>query len=135
MRNVKFRAWDKARKQMNYKVLVGNTDHNDPNYTCNLVYIDSETAAKEEGFSGWLNADEHCINLMQCTGCLDKEGSEIYEGDLVGWFRPDYGNVIEFRAGSFGFEIDGLWQPLGFHTQNFALVLGNVYENPELIDQ
>lgn len=72
-RLIKFRAWDKTRKQMNYKVLVGNTDTSDKNYTCNSVLVDGE----------WMNADDICINLMQFTGLLDSQSQEVYEGDIL----------------------------------------------------
>lgn len=72
---------------------------------------------------------------LQFTGCVDQEGTEIYEGDLVGFFRPDVGYLVEFKYGGFGMQTDSNnWLQLGGNTQFFALVLGNVYQNPELVE-
>lgn len=38
----KFRVWDKHRKQMNHRVLVGDCDENSDNYTCPVIWIDEE---------------------------------------------------------------------------------------------
>ena len=70
-RKLAFRAWDNVKKEMNYKVLVGNTDIDDENYTCNLIW-DNE---KKE----WVNADHICIDLMQFTGLIDRNGNEKKE--------------------------------------------------------
>ena len=36
----KFRAWDRLRKEMNYKVMVGNCDTDDENWTCPIIWIE-----------------------------------------------------------------------------------------------
>lgn len=42
----KYRAWDRLRKEMNYKVMVGNCDLSDRNWTCPIIWI--EAAIKNE---------------------------------------------------------------------------------------
>ena len=63
--------------------------------------------------------------LMQYTGLTDKNGKEIYEGDIVKW-----GKIIEKVEMK-----DGCWSMvLGTIVEEFNLeVIGNIYENPELI--
>lgn len=75
--------------------------------------------------------------LMQYTGLRDKNGVEIYEGDIVTW---DSGNAhgrtwtheVGFEMGHFNFvNSNGDW----FDPFRGTLeVIGNIYENPELLE-
>jgi uncharacterized phage protein (TIGR01671 family) len=76
------------------------------------------------------------IRLMQYTGLKDKNGVDIYEGDIIRSEGHKDGveykaiQVIEWRQGSVygGFDA-GYWLP----PYNFSEVIGNIYENPDLI--
>ncbi len=77
---------------------------------------------------------EHDIShyLMQYTGLKDKNGKEIYEGDIV---LNKYGNVCEmvFRHHGFYYTRPG-WKTRLAHPNGEELeVVGNIYENPELL--
>jgi len=127
-RKIAFRAWDKVKKEMTYKVLVGNTDTNDPNYTCNAIL-------KKEPVE-WVNADHHCIELMQFTGKKDCKGKDVYEGDIVEFDRQEWGGNDNIHVVSWN-ERDAEWcwgggsaSDMGWRT-----VIGNIYENPELLSE
>jgi len=79
--------------------------------------------------------------VMQYTGLKDKNGKEIYEGDIVK--HNDYSrgacitfeqhqsiSVIEWSEGAIPYKIKGL----GFDYYGKDLeIIGNIYENPELL--
>ena len=76
-------------------------------------------------------------NIMQCTGLKDKNGKLIYELDIVK--INDYNRPIEVRFKGLGFELyrspDNL---VGYHNDKYfpesIEVIGNIYENPELLE-
>lgn len=125
----KYRAWDKARNEMNYKVMVGNCDTDDENWTCPIIWIEEE--------KDWLHFDDYeCI--MQSTGLKDKNGKEIFEGDVVKmskdvYSEPTYYEVVRHRGGAYRLESKQhgceLWLR---HTD--CEVVGNIYANPELLE-
>jgi uncharacterized phage protein (TIGR01671 family) len=122
MRTIKFRAWDKKNKSMEYDIT---------GFECNDLGIDGV----------FIDGDYHSLRdteLMQFTGLLDKNGKEIYEGDIVKQLDSIY--VIEW--GNAGF--DAIRQCcLGCGTKTTYLIsvlsdghytiIGNIWDNPELI--
>ena len=70
--------------------------------------------------------------LMQFTGLKDKDGKEIYEGDIVSWMNSSgdtWRYVVKYEPACF---MVGEYF-LNRHANEY-LVLGNIYENPELLD-
>ena len=127
----KYRAWDSMRKEMNYKVMVGNCDENDENWTCPIIWIEE---AKD-----WLHFDDY-KRIMLSTCLLDKNGQEIFEGDVVDYKGREA--VIKWHGSYASFIyrfVDGLqervskWDPLFLACYHFE-VIGNIYENPELLE-
>ena len=96
----------------------------------NLLYQTSGVTC--DAFGSFL--DDEYFEVMQFTGLKDKNGKEIFEGDIVDW--PNYEGVqlyiVEFKEGRFGLNLSrggfGLTNPICSDCE----VIGNKFENPEL---
>ena len=85
-----------------------------------------------------INADERYI-FSEYTGLEDKNGKEIYEGDILfESFGERYYKVI-FENGSFRAEFKGDFEEYSFDLIDVVAqgceVVGNIYENPELLGE
>jgi len=134
MREIKFRAWDTDELEMLFS---------DP--------LDDY----ERSYSWFYGLEDRDVNgsviLMQFTGLHDKNGNEIYEGDIlrtdeVGEDKQDL--IVRFGDGEYD---GGYYKYVGFYLDsakkdgyaegfNEAFdkdieVVGNVYENPELLEK
>lgn len=123
MRKIKFRAWDKERKEFQF------TKETEAKYECGFTV--------ESFDDGYGNKD---FVWMQFTGLLDKNGKEICEGDLVRIIYPDATkddySVGEVVYSEFKFELR-INPTCCFQFSDFSMkyceVIGNIYENPELL--
>jgi len=123
-RELKFRAWDELAKKMLHEEDVPHL----------ALSLDGKFIQ-----SGGGDSFVYCyqdFKLMQYTGLKDKNGVEIYEGDILRWYpqRPknhhDY--IIEWQSSGFYF---GDWYENDFpDTEKESLVIGNIYESPELLE-
>lgn len=123
---LKFRAWDRTINQMNYRVMVGNCDTDDENWTCPIIWIEEK--------KDWLHFDDY-DSIMQSTGIKDKNGKEIFEGDIVLVLDSPYTVFYDNERGSYRLKPhDARWNVdymSNFsHGGNFE-VIGNIYENKE----
>lgn len=83
-----------------------------------------------------LLANKH-YHVMQFTGLLDIRGKEIYEGDIIEWAYNWW--VIEWEdsdASFFAVEISmGIMHESGQEWGGNCEVIGNIYQNPELLEE
>ena len=113
MREIKFRAWDSTNMTKTFCVTSQGRVRK------HLIGVDFEDL-------------DHYI-LMQFTGLLDKNGKEIYEGDIVKLSEPKdkWSQICKVEWKDFAFQIDNA--PLsGILNYTKYEVVGNIYENPEL---
>lgn len=127
-REIKFRAWDKKEKRM---MVVPRINFGDDG-TGKTIILEYKS---EDGFDIGLVAGENC-GLMQFTGLLDKNGKEIYDGDiihLVSSFGADRGNhevSLEVYTADRGEDYGYWWYSF---LPNYVEIIGNIYQNPELL--
>ena len=124
MRDMKFRVWYKPYKQM-CQVESLRFDENGV-YTAVLI---------EEPFYDRRIVEADEIVIEQFTGLKDKNGVNIYDGDIL---IDDAGEpieywVVKFSDGGFIGECAGVAEPLFELTQ--LEVVGNIHENPELVEE
>jgi uncharacterized phage protein (TIGR01671 family) len=136
MRPIKFRAWKIADKYMitSKQAVAGILQKHLLDYS-----------------EGMRNGNGHVVRgdyeIMQFTGLKDKNGKEVYEGDILTKWRPKRieGNqdnfVVEYLVGMSGYY--RMKNSEGFHLsheQNLLdgmikdiIVIGNIHENPDLL--
>lgn len=125
MREIKFRAWD-GEKMLS---------------VMELNFCEDSHRVLGSGMLGDWYCLKDKLTLMQYTGLKDKNGKEIYEGDIIrSSFGFVYGYVI-FKDGSFitrqEREIFQLQDQTFMCDVNLCSteIIGNIYENPELIER
>ena len=120
MNNLKFRAWDKKLKLLRD---VSSIDFDSKN----LMYLfDKETE---------IYANFEDVEIMQSTGLKDKNGKEIFEGDIVrGVFSENHEIVWRKEQGCWVIQTLGTIGLAELAKYNKMLeVIGNIYENKELL--
>ncbi|HFU4060470.1 TPA: YopX family protein [Streptococcus suis] len=97
--------------------------------TVEIPVYDSETGEYLVSYELGLNQ----VILMQSTGLFDKNGKEVFEGDVVKIF-DDKLSKIYYSDGAFCVDILNGGTPLHAFLSDQLEVIGNIYENPELVE-
>lgn len=120
----KFRAYDGGSLCRMYspeEVMVGNSD---------IWIIDEDDVAGE-----WIVNND--LVLMQSTGLTDKNGKEIFEGDILDSEDGFLAGVVELRR-DLGMFVSTLIKYNNFErlcsVANSREIIGNIYSNPELAE-
>jgi len=128
VRVIKFRAWDKDRNEW---FIHGSLQ----------IGLDGNLCLDEVA----KNYRKNRFDILQFTGITDKNGKEIYDGDIIkdidgSILTVQYGGPYEYcgfgvsrkrRPGEFG--TDPTWDELNSRWCKDIEVIGNIYENPELV--
>lgn len=154
MRHIKFRAWDGEKMVCPGD---GSTDtflaryNNGAILSVDLGYIDHDWSIM--GYH-WFNSQKtnKPLTLQQFTGLIDRNGKDIYEGDIVRvtasgnpntndidytakieWYNEGFSFYVKFKSGgashSYGLNYKSI-----YHTNSAIEIIGNVFENPELLN-
>ena len=124
MRELSFRIWDKKEKTMFLSPI--EIEHLGSWFDAHLAGAIADTGNKI---------------VMQYTGLKDKNGKEIYEGDVVRVFQPfnvPTKAIVELNDGCF--ELKGIeltWRDyVKCFVVNHAIeIIGNIHDNPELLEE
>lgn len=114
MREIKFRAWDKVKKQ---------------------IFIPIEISWRNTGINCWYQYSQvsddgewkEDVVLMQYTGLKDKNGKEIYHKDRISGYGYDNW-IVEWNSNGWKLKQEGVSNFCDF-TGEEVIVIGNVYEN------
>ena len=128
MRPIKFRAYLKDINKMVEVNEINWYENSDDKGNISSIRYAGETKYAHHYFE----FDPNDVILMQYTGYKDMKGREVYEGDIVRY----YDDIYEVKWMWAGFYIHSLQN--GFDelatNENFVEVIGNIYENPDLLE-
>lgn len=127
----KFRAWDKLGKEMHKVSAIDFSSKG-----ARIIRLAEVHSNGKGDHKRWYST----VELMQSTGLKDKNGTEIYEGDIIQHSEkpnPCFSypfEVVQARTGEWRLDNFRCGTVLAFSNQDELEVLGNIYENPELLE-
>lgn len=121
----KFRAWLKKEQKMD-------------NYIDHISWLEDELYCIGDGITYMVSAED--LVLMQSTGLVDKNGKEIFEGDILDYkgrkalvrWHGSYASFI-YRFVDEPHKRNAEWKPL-YLAYMKCEIIGNIYENRELLE-
>lgn len=123
---VRYRAWHKTWEEMGE---VKRIRFDDDGNVSTVLFVGKD-------FGENAKIDE--IVIMQSTGLLDKNGKEIFEGDILGTKDGLLNGVVEYRSDL------GMWTNSLIRYNNFERlctvansreIIGNIYENKDILEE
>ena len=143
MREIKFRAWIESTKKM--KPVVG-ISWNDNEVTFSSELVTQSCGCCSDIETDWTNLSD--VEIMQYTGLKDKNGTEIYEGDIldctsraVGFIDGDDRGydistikTVAWQDGFWGWSANSIDILRQEYLSKYYTVAGNIHENPELLE-
>ena len=125
----KFRAWHKPMQSMS-EVLA-------------ISYERQKVKIRHLRGTAHMTVPFDDVVLMQSTGLFDKNGKEIFEGDIVEWEHKDTGHLVR---GIVKYDTElGFWgmtdvrfndlRAIGYLANQKVTVLGDIYENKEWVEE
>lgn len=142
MREIKFRAWFEIHKLMGNVITLKGSNRN--NYKGNMwdeVVAECFIDGRQQFFMSYN------FILLQYTGVKDKNGKEIFEGDIVRlsdeYNESSHITTVDFKGGGFIVVWDSaFYDNADMTTVEWAIdqdieveVIGNIYEHPNLIEK
>jgi uncharacterized phage protein (TIGR01671 family) len=120
---IKFRAFDKARKEMFFLPVIDVENKN-------WLQID-KTGINVGTKNGLLSGNE--FELMQFTGFVDKKGNDIYKGDILRFDFHSKSYEVIWYDGAYYLRNGNQNARLSTTSLSGYYVVGNVFENPEML--
>lgn len=145
MREIKFRAKNLVDNQWHYGSYVYTNDNKNNPFSSGPFkekHHIIEYFPGDWNLGGWESIEVNPDTLGQFTSLKDKNGKDIYEGDILsfGWdLEPESKDLLEVRfvRGVFAFLWNGNLDdecPVNAPTHEWATVVGNIHDNPDLIE-
>jgi uncharacterized phage protein (TIGR01671 family) len=132
MREIKFRAWFEGHM---YEIAKLDFWGDPEQATCDMARM----SLTEDGYTEEYEVYLHEVELMQYTGLKDKNGKEIYEGDIVREHGNDYTPI--YQNGIYmAYNVDRINDPyvstqFNVIWRNGCEVIGSIHDNPELMEE
>ena len=143
MREIKFRAWDEGNKVMHFDFQFLKTGEDGNGW---IVFrsdkengrMEFDKGRKEQPPNQIILDNPHFrqqLKIMQFIGLKDKNGKEIYEGDVVIIDKKKAKVIVEWDDHMELSHVGG--RAVGFRVDDnhFLEVIGNIYENSELLKE